>query len=355
MKPHLTDKLIIILFILLSVILMASGQVDVEEVTDLDAAAIELNELLDALEGEYIESSSSGGADEKNEDCDASIVDETPAVEESESDTSVIDEKVGGTMEQQQEDGGPADNNEANQTAASETDQVVEQPQQPPAQTGPFVDLFGDVLLSLEMVDETHAQVHQHFTNEALANKKVVGLYFSADWCGPCRQFTPDLVQFYDKMNSRRGKQNEFEIVWISRCRSVDDFGQYFTHMKWLALPPQEAMGQRGQYLGEKYGVKSIPTLVLLDEIGNVITTDARNKIPMDKAGIGFPWRSPISVLVSALVPRSMRLLMKSQVNEVVDLLRKVLGGANNAGGGGGLGGLFDKLRESLAKKAGAR
>lgn len=112
--------------------------------------------------------------------------------------------------------------------------------------------------------------------------------------------------------------------------------------------------GQRGQYLGEKYGVKSIPTLVLLDEIGNVITTDARNKIPMDKAGIGFPWRSPISVLVSALVPRSMRLLMKSQVNEVVDLLRRVLGGGN-AGGSGGLGGLFDKLRESLAKKAGAR
>ena len=107
--------------------------------------------------------------------------------------------------------------------------------------------------------------------------------------------------------------------------------------------------------LNDSIDLKSIPTLVLLDEIGNVITTDARNKIPMDKAGIGFPWRSPISVLVSALVPRSMRLLMKSQVNEVVDLLRKVLGGANNAGGGGGLGGLFDKLRESLAKKAGAR
>ena len=99
--------------------------------------------------------------------------------------------------------------------------------------------------------------------------------------CGPCRQFTPDLVNFYDKMNARRGKKDEFEIIWVSRCRDVDSFGQYFTHMKWLALPPQEAMGQRGQYLGEKYKVKSIPTLVLLDEIGNVITTDARNKIPM--------------------------------------------------------------------------
>ena len=110
--------------------------------------------------------------------------------------------------------------------------------------------------------------------------------------------------------------------------------------------------GQRGQYLGEKYKVKSIPTLVLLDEIGNVITTDARNKIPMDKAGIGFPWKSPISVIVGAIVPKSMRLLMKNQVNEVVDLVKKVLLGGNSAGG---IGGILSKLRESLAKKAGAQ
>ena len=114
--------------------------------------------------------------------------------------------------------------------------------------------------------------------------------------------------------------------------------------------------GQRGQYLGDKYKVKSIPTLVLLDEIGNVITTDGRNKIPMDKAGIGFPWKSPISVLISALVPRSMRLLMKSQIGEVVDLVKKVvLGSSNSARESGGLGGMFNKLRESLAKKARAQ
>ena len=39
-----------------------------------------------------------------------------------------------------------------------------------------------------------------------------------------------------------------------------------------------------------------IPTLVLLDEIGNLITTDARNK-----SCIGFPWKSPISVLISTV------------------------------------------------------
>jgi hypothetical protein len=132
-------------------------------------------------------------------------------------------------------------------------------------------------------------------------------------------------------MNARRGKKDEFEIIWVSRCRDVDSFGQYFTHMKWLALPPQEAMGQRGQYLGEKYKVKSIPTLVLLDEIGNVITTDARNKIPMDKAGIGFPWRSPMSVLVSTLVPKSFRLLVKTQIAGVLDKVKAAMRGGGGA------------------------
>jgi nucleoredoxin len=128
-------------------------------------------------------------------------------------------------------------------------------------------------------------------------------------------------------MNSRRGKKDEFEIVWISRCRTVDAFGQYFTQMNWLALPPTEAMGQRGQYLGEKFKVKSIPTLVLLDEIGNVITADARNKIPMDMAGIGFPWRSPISLLISTLLPKSFRLMAKNQIAGVVGLIKRVIVG----------------------------
>ena len=208
-------------------------------------------------------------------------------------------------------------------------------------QVGPFIDLLGDLLLSLEMIDETKAQVHQHHTNVALQGKKVVGLYFSADWCGPCRKFTPELVNFYNKINSRRGKKNEFEIVWISRCRSIDAFGQYFTQMGgWLALPPNEATGARGQYLGEKFGVKGIPTLVLLDEIGNLITTDARNKIPLDKAGIGFPWKSPISVLISTLLPRSFRMMVKGRGAKVLGLMRRVIMGKGT------------KLREALARRS---
>lgn len=130
-------------------------------------------------------------------------------------------------------------------------------------------------------------------------------------------------------MNARKGQNGSFEIIWISRCRDVKSFGQYFTHMKWLALPPEEALGQRGQMLGEKFKVKGIPHLVLLDETGSVITYDARTKIPQDKAGIGFPWRNPLVTLYITFVPKSLRYLVKSHIEgvktKIMDGVQKVM------------------------------
>ena len=94
---------------------------------------------------------------------------------------------------------------------------------------------------------------------------------------------------------------------------------------RWLALPPEEAMGQRGSWLGDKYKVKSIPTLVLLDDLGNVITRDGRNKIPQDKAGIGFPWRNPLSTLYMTVIPRSVRLMIKSQIVDTIDGIKRLV------------------------------
>jgi hypothetical protein len=51
-----------------------------------------------------------------------------------------------------------------------------------PVQSGPFIDLFGPQLYSMEILDETTGQLNAHYTNEILANKKVIGIYFSADW-----------------------------------------------------------------------------------------------------------------------------------------------------------------------------
>jgi hypothetical protein len=51
-----------------------------------------------------------------------------------------------------------------------------------PVQAGPLIDLFGPELYSLEMVDEQTGQLNAEYTNEALAGKNVIGIYFSADW-----------------------------------------------------------------------------------------------------------------------------------------------------------------------------
>ena len=51
-----------------------------------------------------------------------------------------------------------------------------------PIQKGPLIDIFGPTLYSIKMIDESRAKIEAQNTNEALDGKKVIGLYFSADW-----------------------------------------------------------------------------------------------------------------------------------------------------------------------------
>ncbi|EIE22094.1 hypothetical protein COCSUDRAFT_83485, partial [Coccomyxa subellipsoidea C-169] len=49
----------------------------------------------------------------------------------------------------------------------------------------------------------------------------VVGLYFSAHWCPPCRQFTPKLKEVYAAV---RGTGKRFEVVFISSDQNPKQF-----------------------------------------------------------------------------------------------------------------------------------
>ncbi|RHY78114.1 hypothetical protein DYB30_012027 [Aphanomyces astaci] len=101
---------------------------------------------------------------------------------------------------------------------------------------------------------------------------KVIGLYFSAHWCGPCRQFTPMLAQFYHSMQ-QLGKP--FEVVFVSSDRSQRDFDGYLREMPWLAVPYES---DEREALEARHEIRGIPTLKIINTQGAVVDADARQR-----------------------------------------------------------------------------
>eukprot|EP01069_Polyplicarium_translucidae_P006522 Polyplicarium_translucidae@DN2976_c0_g1_i5.p2 len=102
----------------------------------------------------------------------------------------------------------------------------------------------------------------------------IVGFYFSAQYCGPCRQFTPILCTFYRKAKIARKK---FEVVFCSVDRSEEEFNRYRTEMPWASVPFKNADVVRR--LRSIWSVRYVPTLVLMDCSGAVLDRDGVQRI----------------------------------------------------------------------------
>jgi thiol-disulfide isomerase/thioredoxin len=101
---------------------------------------------------------------------------------------------------------------------------------------------------------------------------KYVGLYFSASWCGPCRSFTPELIQF------RNHHKDKFEVILVGGDGTAKDQAKYVKkyQMPWLSMINQsDAAKQASQSLGVQY----IPFLVILDPAGQVVSKDGVKEI----------------------------------------------------------------------------
>eukprot|EP00919_Chromeraceae_sp_WS-2016_P016945 GHVR01040470.1.p1 GENE.GHVR01040470.1~~GHVR01040470.1.p1 ORF type:complete len:148 (+),score=19.43 GHVR01040470.1:153-596(+) len=144
-----------------------------------------------------------------------------------------------------------------------------------------LVELLGETLVN--KAGETTP------TKSLATEGKVVGIYFSAHWCPPCRGFTPTLAEWYTNFKaSEKGAQ--LEIIFVSSDHTDEDFKKYLEEMPWLALPYADR--DTKDKLSKKFGIKGIPTLVLLDGVtGELITKGGRDKVTSDPEGKDFPWR----------------------------------------------------------------
>jgi nucleoredoxin len=100
---------------------------------------------------------------------------------------------------------------------------------------------------------------------------KVVALYFGAGWCAPCRALTPQFSSIY---TGATVAAHPFEVVFVSADRDVDAFNQYFASMPWLAV--KFSNDELRKRLAEQHAVTGIPTIIVLDAHGCVITTTGR-------------------------------------------------------------------------------
>lgn len=88
---------------------------------------------------------------------------------------------------------------------------------------------------------------------------KFYVFYYTASWCGPCHQFTPSLVEFYNK-----NKNENFEIVLITSDSEENAMEKYAAEMKmpWPQLKLDKADDFKKEF---RHGVSGIPSVIVCD------------------------------------------------------------------------------------------
>ena len=94
---------------------------------------------------------------------------------------------------------------------------------------------------------------------------KFVGLYFTADWCGPCKPFTQELIQFRD---ANAGK---FAFIMMSLDHSREDQLAYLKQSA-MNAPAVVFDDPSTKHLMQQRGLREIPALLVFGPGGRLLT-----------------------------------------------------------------------------------
>jgi thiol-disulfide isomerase/thioredoxin len=99
----------------------------------------------------------------------------------------------------------------------------------------------------------------------SLKDKDYILFYWSASWCGPCRRFTPILLDFYKEYNGG----DRFEVILVGADKTEENMKAYMTHhkMPWYGINHSE----RPQAGMKQFAGGGIPHLMLIDKEGNIL------------------------------------------------------------------------------------
>eukprot|EP00096_Caligus_rogercresseyi_P003534 TRINITY_DN166_c1_g1_i1.p1 TRINITY_DN166_c1_g1~~TRINITY_DN166_c1_g1_i1.p1 ORF type:complete len:772 (+),score=180.55 TRINITY_DN166_c1_g1_i1:355-2670(+) len=183
-----------------------------------------------------------------------------------------------------------------------------------------------ELLSGVTLVNSSRRQT---VANNYLQGKKYVAFYFSAHWCPPCRQFTPQLARAYSGAPARKG-----EVIFVSSDRSEEDMFSYMqeSHGGWLAIDYKNSSLR--SLLGSRLQVHGIPALVIVNLLdGSVLAQDGRAEISSYGPGAFATWDSLVSEIdtsVVDLIRKNDSTLMSSACDVLNRLLSNVIKDPHN-------------------------
>jgi hypothetical protein len=121
-------------------------------------------------------------------------------------------------------------------------------------------------ILKDDLVDRRQGSL-THFDDEVLEHKKFFVFFFSAIWSVPGRKFTPQLVDYYNRVAPQHP---EFEVIFFSADRSQFGMETYMaqSNMPWPAVA-YDKLASKG-LLATKF-VHGLPCLILLNASGKIL------------------------------------------------------------------------------------
>ncbi|CAI2383952.1 unnamed protein product [Moneuplotes crassus] len=121
---------------------------------------------------------------------------------------------------------------------------------------------------------------------EMLHSKEFVGIYFGAHWCPPSRSFTTVLKNTYEEINN---EEKVFEVIFVSFDGNEAAFERNYMDMPWCAIGYNDS---RAKLFKQQFGITGIPTLVILNKKGEIITYDGRADVQSMRAECIEEWRN---------------------------------------------------------------
>jgi nucleoredoxin len=107
-----------------------------------------------------------------------------------------------------------------------------------------------------------------HFDDEVLEDKKFYVFFFSANWSPESRKFTPQLVEYYNRVAPQHP---EFEVIFFSADRSRYGMETYIAqaNMPWPAVEYDKLASKAAI---QQNFVRGIPCLILIDANGRILS-----------------------------------------------------------------------------------